>query len=74
VESTLDDKLEALSDVFDCDTSTLAPETSLDSLSWDSMMRVTLIAVARTRFGVKLTGQELSKFSTVGDILRALDR
>lgn len=72
--TTLEEKLEALADVFDCDAAALTSETSLESLSWDSMMRVTLIAVARTRFGVKISGQELLGYKTVGDVLRALDR
>ena len=64
----------ALADVLDCSPDALKPEANLDTFAWDSMARVTLVAVARTRFGVKVTGTELKALKTVGDVFAALDR
>lgn len=71
---TEEEKRTALGDVLDCAPDALTPETPLESLGWDSMARVTLIAVARTRFNVKISGAELAAFQTVGDVFAALDR
>lgn len=71
---TLEEKQEALADIFDCEAGSLLPDVALDTLPWDSMARVTLIAVARTRFNVKIAGAELLGFRTVGDIFSALER
>ena len=68
----IDEMQEALADVLDCPAEELKPEVSLDTLAWDSMARVTLVAVARTRFGVKVTGAELKAMTTVGDVFAAL--
>ena len=69
-----DEIQEALSEVLDCAPEELRPETRLDAFAWDSMARVTFIAVARTRFGVKVSGAELAAFQTVGDVFAALER
>ena len=71
---TLEEKQTALGDVLDCAAEALTPGTPLDTLGWDSMARVTLIAVARTRFNVRISGSELKSFQTVGDVFAALDR
>lgn len=70
---TLEEKQETLADILDCEASALRPETELASLSWDSMARVSLIALVRTRFGRKVSGDELKAFVTVGDIFRIME-
>lgn len=70
---TLEEKQETLADILDCEASVLSPETELASLSWDSMARVSLIALVRTRFGRKVSGDELKSFVTVGDVFRIME-
>lgn len=70
----IDEMKEALAEVLDCSPDELRPEVALDAFAWDSMARVTLVAVARTRFGVKVTGAELKAMKTVGDVFAALNR
>jgi len=71
---TLQEKQEALAEILDCEAASLLPEIELDTLAWDSMARVSLVAVARARFGVRISGAELKTFTTLGDIYAALDR
>ena len=70
---TLEEKQETLADILDCEASALRPETELASLPWDSMARVSLIALVRTRFGRKVSGDELKSFVTVGDVFRIME-
>ena len=70
---TLWEKQEALADILDCAPEALTPETELSALPWDSMARVSLIALVRTRFGRKVTGAELGAFSTVGDVFKVVE-
>ena len=70
---TQEEKLEALADALDCDVSNLKPKTALDTLGWDSMAMLGIIAVAKTRFGKKISGDQIREFETVQDILSALE-
>lgn len=67
------DKLGLLAGIFDCAPAALAPETTLDTLHWDSMAMLSVIAIVRARFGKRLTGGELRSFKTVGDLLGAME-
>lgn len=64
--------IEALADALDKDAGELAPETELSSLGWDSMSILSVIAMAKTRFGKTLTGAQIREFKTVQDIIAAL--
>ena len=70
---TQEQKLEALADALDRDVGELKPESELDSLGWDSMGMLGVIAMAKTRFGRKIAGAQIRKFKTVQDILSALE-
>lgn len=58
--------IKKLEDLLDADS--LTPETSLDSLQWDSMAMLGVIAWARTR-GKKVSGDMIKQMKTVADIL-----
>lgn len=66
-----EDKLDAIADIFDRDVSEITPETGLDSLGWDSMAMLSVIALAKTR-GVSLPGATVRAMTTVADIMAVL--
>ena len=70
---TQEEKLEALAETLDRDVGELAPDTKLDSIGWDSMAILSVIALAKTRFGKKITGAQVREFKVVQDILSALE-
>lgn len=70
---TQDEKLEALAEVFDCDAGSLKSNTELDTLQWDSMAMLSVIALVKAKFDKKLPGAEIRAFKTVGDILKAME-
>lgn len=67
------DKLDLLAGIFDCDAGALTPETALDTLGWDSMAMLSVIAVVKARFGTRIAGSELRSFTTVGDLLGRME-
>lgn len=67
----MDDLAIELAEALDWDISSITPETPLDSVQWDSMAMLTLIAMARVR-GVTVTGDRVRAMKTVGDAMRAL--
>ena len=67
----MNEKIERIADALDWDASALKPETQLDTLQWDSMAMLTVIAVARTN-GKIVTGDQIRAMKTVGDILAVI--
>ena len=61
-------KLEALYEVFE--TEELTPETRLDSLNWDSMAMLSVMAIVNN--GKSISGQAIRDMVTIGDILKAM--
>lgn len=64
------DKIERLADILDADAAEMTLATELDSLNWDSMAMLGVIALARTN-GKAVTGAQVRGFKTVGDVLAA---
>ena len=62
-------KLEALYEVFE--TEELTPETRLDSLNWDSMAMLSVMAIVKNN-GKSISGQAIRDMVTIGDILKAM--
>jgi len=69
----LNEKLEALAEIFDCDAGELKPDTQLDTLEWDSMAMLSLIAIVKARFNKKIPGEDLRNFKTIKDILDRME-
>lgn len=65
----MEELLKKLAETFDVDK--VAPEMSLDELSWDSMAMLGVIAIGRTR-GKKITADMLKNMKTVADVIAAL--
>jgi acyl carrier protein len=64
------DKIDRIADVLDQDSSALTTETMLDTIGWDSMGMLSIIALAKAN-GKTITGAQIRAFETVGDIIRA---
>ena len=68
------EKLEALAEVFDRDAGELTVDTQLDTIGWDSMAMLSVIALVKARFDKKLPGAEIRSFETVGDIMAVMEK
>jgi len=66
---THEEKINELAEMFEVEASDLAPETQLDTLNWDSMMKLSLIALLKTKFDKRVAGEALKELRTVGDVL-----
>ena len=66
---TYEEKISLLEEVFEQDPGALAPASALDTLNWDSMAMLTVIALVKEHFDKKLDGPQIKAFKTVGDIL-----
>ncbi len=65
-------KMELLTDLFE--TEELTPETQLAELeNWDSMMKLSLIVMMDDELGKALSGEQISTFQTVQDIMAFMD-
>lgn len=68
------EKLECVAEIFDCDPQSLTAETELDSIGWDSIAMLSVIAVLKSRFNKKLSGGELRALKSVGDLMAVLEK
>lgn len=67
------EKLALLEEMLELDEGTLTEDTILNDLDeYDSMAKLSLIVLMDDEFGVKLTGEAIKGFKTVGDILVAM--
>ena len=71
---TQEDKIAMLEDMLELDGGVLEPATELSSIDeYDSMAKLSLIVLMDDEFGKKLTGEKISQFKTVQDILDFMD-
>ena len=70
---TNEDKMNELAEMFEVDASDLSPETKLDTLNWDSMMKLSLIALLKTKFDRRVAGETLKELQTIGDMLALME-
>ncbi len=66
---THEKKMAALAELFEMEISEFTPATELSGLSWDSMARLSFMALVQTHFSRKLTGEMLRGFTTVQELL-----
>jgi len=69
---TREETLQNLADIFGVEVSVLTPETELDSLSWDSISKLTIMAFSNEYFGKRITVAEIRSFKVLGDLLKVL--
>lgn len=67
------EKIAMLEETWELDEDTLTADTVLaDVDEYDSMAKLSLIVLMDDEFGVKLTGDVIKGFETVGDILKLM--
>ena len=67
------EKMAMLEEIWELDEGTLTPDTVLAEIDeYDSMAKLSLIVLMDDEFGVKLTGDVIMGFETVGDILKLM--
>ena len=67
---TQEEKIAMLEDMLEMDGGSLKPEMELSSIEeYDSMAKLSLIVMMDDEFSKKLTGEQISEFKTVRDIL-----
>ena len=69
------EKLALLEDMLELDEGDLTADRALDDIDeYDSMAKLSLIVLMEDEFGVKLTGDTIKGFETVGDILALMKK
>lgn len=67
------EKISMLEETWEIDEGTLAADTILEDVEeYDSMAKLSLIVLLDDEFSVKLTGDIIKEFKTVGDILKLM--
>jgi acyl carrier protein len=69
---TREETLQNLADIFEVEVSELTPERALDTLSWDSISKLTVMAFSNEFFGRRITAAEMKSFKVLGDLLNVL--
>ena len=71
---TNQEKIALLEETLEIDEGTLTEDTLLEDVDeYDSMAKLSLIVMMDDEFGVKLTGDMIKGFQTVGDILAVME-
>ena len=69
------EKLAMLEDMLELDEGDLTVDRELDDVDeYDSMAKLSLIVLMEDEFGVKLTGDDIKGFETVGDIVKLMNK
>ena len=67
------EKIAILEEMLELDEGALKADTLLEDVEeYDSMAKLSLIVLMEDEFGVKLTGNVIKGFETVGDILKLM--
>ena len=69
------EKLAMLEDMLELDEGDLSLDRALDDIDeYDSMAKLSLIVLMEDEFDVKLTGDMIKGFETVGDIVSLMNK
>lgn len=72
---TNQEKIALLEETLEIDEGTLTEDMLLEEVDeYDSMAKLSLIVMMDDEFGVKLTGDMIKGFQTVGDILAVMEK
>ena len=64
-----------LEDMLELEEGDLSLDKALEDIDeYDSMAKLSLIVLMEDEFGVKLTGDVIKSFETVGDIVALMDK
>lgn len=68
------EKIELLEEIMDVDSGTLHIDDILkDYDEWDSLSVLTFISEIDSRFGKKISGEDIKKFVTVADAIAVME-
>lgn len=70
---TKQEKVEKVAEIFEVEPDSISDVTALDSLHWDSMSMLSVIALVNEHFGKRISGAQIKGFRTVGDILAVME-
>ena len=70
---TQQEKMGTLEEIFEVDEGTITPDTALDTLSWDSMSMLSIIAMMNANFGKRVSGVQIKTFKRISDILAVME-
>lgn len=69
------EKLAMLEDMLELDEGDLTMDKALEDIDeYDSMAKLSLIVMMEDEFGVKLTGDMIKGFETIGDIVALMNK
>ncbi len=69
------EKLALLEDMLELDEGDLTADKALEDIDeYDSMAKLSLIVLMEDEFGIKLTGDAIKGFETVGDIIALMNK
>ncbi|MDO5390517.1 MAG: phosphopantetheine-binding protein [Eubacteriales bacterium] len=69
------EKLAMLEEMLELEEGDLTADRLLEDIDeYDSMSKLSLIVLMDDEFGVKLTGDEIKGFNTVGDIIAKMNK
>ncbi len=69
------EKLAMLEEMLELDEGDLTADKALEDIDeYDSMAKLSLIVLMEDEFGVKLTGDVIRGFETVGDIIALMNK
>jgi acyl carrier protein len=69
---TQEEKMEALALLFDEEVSAITPETKLEDLIFDSVARMSLIALLSEKFDKRIGALEMKSLTSIQDILNLM--
>ena len=70
----IQDFLTELTESIEFQDGSLNLDTKIESIDWDSLAVISCIALADEKFNVMLSGDELAKITTIGDIFQLISK
>ena len=70
---TDEERIELLADMFGVETGNINLETPLDSLVWDSINKITFIALVSDHFEKTISIATFRNASTINDLLKIME-
>lgn len=65
-----EEKLELIADILELEVSDITEDMKLEEIEeWDSLSKLSLMALVKKHFGKKMTQEEIREFTLVSDIV-----
>lgn len=68
----IDEKMQAISTIFESWDPATTPAKQLDQTDWDSMAMMGLVALLKSRFNKQIRVADLKQMTTINDLLQLL--